>query len=219
MRRRDDRTPRIEPVDPRGLVPGVRGDLVAGARLDGLLLQDLDLAGADLTGLVLDECRLAGTVLDDARLDGARLIDSVLDRVTGTAVRARGGVLRDALLTGCRFGAAEWFEAEWDRVHLEGCRIDYLSLADSHLADVLITGCTIGELDLRGASVRRLAVRSSPVRELSLAGLRATDLDLRGADLARIDDAASLRGSVVSSEQLLLLAPLLAESLGIEVEP
>jgi uncharacterized protein YjbI with pentapeptide repeats len=215
--KRDAVAPRIPPVVLPELEEGDAGTLLRGGRIDGHRFEDVDASDAALHGTVLDECLLRSVTFDDAVLDGARIVDSVLDGVTATALRAARVVLRDVRFEGCRFGAAEWFASELSRVELVGCRIDYLSLADSTLEDVRFTDCTIGDLDLRGATVRRTAIVGSRVRELSVGGARLEHLDLRGADLDRIDSAQGLAGAIVSTDQLPRFAPLLAEALGITV--
>ncbi len=217
-RGRDARTPRVQPVDPQGLTPADADALRTDRRVDGLLIEGGDLSGADLTDLVLDECRLVRTALGDVRADGARITDSVLDGVAATTWRAHRAVLRDVLLTGCRIGAAEWFEADLTRVELIGCRIDYLGLADARAVDLRLVDCTVGDLDLRGATAERVALVGCRVRELSALGATLQHVDLRGADLERVDGVRALRGTVVSDEQLLRIAPLLAEEAGIAVE-
>lgn len=216
--KRDAVSPRISSVVLPELEEGTEDTLLRGGRFDGHRFEDVDASGAALHGVVLDECLLRAVTLDDAVLDGARIVDSVLDGVTATALRAARVVLRDVRIESSRIGAAEWFASELTRVELIGCRIDYLSLADSTLEDVRFTDCTIGDLDLRGATVRRTAIVDSRVRELSVGGARLEHLDLRGADLDRIDSAASLSGAIVSTDQLPRFAPLLAEALGITVE-
>ena len=52
------------------------------------------------------------------------------------------------------------------------------------------------------------------VRDSSL-----TDVDLRGARLASVDGVPGLRGATVTPRQLEALAPLLAQGLGLHVEP
>jgi uncharacterized protein YjbI with pentapeptide repeats len=217
MAKRDAAAPRIVPVVLPELTEGSADDLVAGARIDGLRVRGVDAAGRGLQDLVVDESLLESVVLDGAVLDGARVVDSVLEAVTATAVRGARLVLRDVRLEGCRFGAAEWFEAELSRVELVGCRIDYLALADGRLEDVRLVDCTVGDLDLRGAAVRRVAVVDSRVRELSVRGARLEHLDLRGADLDGVDDPRGLAGAILSTDQLPRFAPLFAEALGVTI--
>ena len=199
------------------LEDGGADDLRTDARVDGRRFADLDASGTDLAGAVIDECLLHAVRLDDTVLDGTRIVDSVLDGVTATRLRGARLALRDVRLEGCRFGAAEWFEAQLDRVELVGCRIDYLALTDARLQDVRFTDCTFGDLDLRGATIRRTAFIGSTVRELSVQDARIEQLDLRGADLQRVDGTKHLAGATISTDQLPQFAPLLAEALGILV--
>jgi uncharacterized protein YjbI with pentapeptide repeats len=218
MARRDPGAPRIDPVVLPALDAGERDALGPGVRVDATRFTGFDASGTSLAGAVVDECLLEDLRLDDAVLDGARIVDGVLDGVTATRLRGAGLALRDVRIEGCRFGAAEWFEAELDRVELVGCRIDYLALTDARLTDVRLTDCTVGDLDLRGATARRVAFVGSRVRELSVRDARLEHLDLRGAELDGVDDARSLAGAVISADQLPRFAPLLAESIGLRVD-
>lgn len=216
-RPKDAVTPRIDDVVLGDLAEGLRGDLEAGAALDGLRFTDLDLGSTDLERLVLEGCALLDCTADGARLDRARLLDCVATHLTAATLRAAGATLRDVRIERSRIGAAELFDGEWQRVVLETSRIDYLNLSGGRLEDVRITDCTIGDLDLRGCAVQRMALTGCRIGTLSLAGARLTALDLRGADLEALDGGAALAGSILAEEQLPRFAPLLAEALGIVV--
>jgi uncharacterized protein YjbI with pentapeptide repeats len=55
------------------------------------------------------------------------------------------------------------------------------------------------------------------VQRLDVTRATLSRVDLRGADLSGLDGLAHLRGAVISGDQLLELAPALAEHLGIDV--
>ena len=114
-RRLDPRAPRIEPLLLRGLVESGRAPLVAEARIEGKRFDGVDLTEADLAGIVLDGCEPVDATLTDAVLDAARLVETIVEHAAATSVRAVRSTLRDVRIEGCRFGAAEWFDAEWDR--------------------------------------------------------------------------------------------------------
>lgn len=215
-RGRDEATPRIDPLVLRDLADGQPDDLRAGAHRDGERFEHLRLDD-DLSGLVLDGCELSDAAGDDVRLDGGRVLESVLDRLNVTTMRAKGSVWRDVRLTGSRIGAAEWYDAEWRAVELIGCRIGYLNLAGGRLQDVRFTDCVLDELDLRAAEVRRVAFDGCRIGTLSVAEARLQHVDLTGAELGGVDHAEGLRGTVLDEAQLVPLAPLLAEALGIRV--
>jgi uncharacterized protein YjbI with pentapeptide repeats len=216
-RPKDAVTPRIDEVALTGLAEGLLADLEPGADLDGLAFDGLDLDGLDLPRLALDGCALTGCTADGARLDLARLLECVVTRLTAPSVRAAGATFRDVRITDTRIGAAELYDAEWQRVAIEGSRIDYLNLSGGDLEDVRLTDCTVGDLDLRGAGVRRMSLRGCRIGTLSVAEARLTALDLRDCDLERIDGGRHLAGAILAEEQLPRFAPLLAEALGVVV--
>ncbi|MGN6741990.1 MAG: pentapeptide repeat-containing protein [Amnibacterium sp.] len=215
-RPKDAVTPRIDEVVLGPLADGVLGDLEAGAALDGLRFEGVELAG-DLERLVLEGCALEQCAAEGARLDRARLLDCVVTRLTAPTLRAALATLRDVRIEASRIGAAELFDGEWQRVVVEASRVDYLNLSGCRLEDVRLTDCTIGDLDLRGCTVQRMALSGCRIGTLSLAEARLTALDLRGAELEALDGAASLAGAMLAEEQLPRFAPLLAEALGIVV--
>ena len=54
------------------------------------------------------------------------------------------------------------------------------------------------------------------IDELNVAGATLSGVDLTGARLRSLIGVESLRGAIVSSEQLIDLAPILAAQLGLE---
>ena len=75
----------------------------------------------------------------------------------------------------------------------------------------------IDELDLGGAAANRIAFSNTTIASLEVQGSRFKDVDLRGASFDRVSGPESLGGAIVDSGQLALLAPLLAESMGLRV--
>jgi uncharacterized protein YjbI with pentapeptide repeats len=213
-RRRDESTPRIDPLVLPALEPGDPGALAAAARLDGQRLEHVHLDD-DLRGLVLDGCEVSDALGDEVHLDGGRLLESVLDRLNITTLTAKGSVWRDVRVTGSRIGAAEWFDVEWRAIELIGCRIGYLNLAGARLQDVRFTDCVLDELYLRAAELRRATFEGCRIGTLSVAEARLEHVDLTGAELGGVDRADGLRGAMLDDPQLAVLAPLLADALGI----
>jgi hypothetical protein len=56
------------------------------------------------------------------------------------------------------------------------------------------------------------------VDSLNVRQAKLQDVDLRGATLAAIDGLTDLRGATISHDQLVMIAPLLAASIGHKVE-
>ena len=75
-------------------------------------------------------------------------------------------------------------------------------------------GCEIGSLDVRGAELQSVAFEDCRVDELDVAGATLSKVDLSGARLRTLVGVESLRGAIISHEQLVDLAPLLAAQVG-----
>ncbi|MGA0569030.1 pentapeptide repeat-containing protein [Rathayibacter sp. KR2-224] len=176
------------------------------------------LAGADLPSVGLSECELVGLELSEARLIDSRLREARLDRVTASVLAAQGGDWRDVEVRSSRLGAVELYESTWNSVRLSGCKLGFVNLRASELIDVSFEDCTIDELDLGGASATRVAFSGCRIGVLEASHARLADVDLRGADLEVVRGISSLNGATVSFEQLITLAPALAEELGLRVD-
>ena len=173
-----------------------------------------------------DEALGDGAELESALVTGLRgevtfahvvFLETRIEHADIPVLKASRARWREVELASSRIGSADCYESEWNAVHLIGCKLGYLNLRGAELEDVRFTDCTIEELDLSQSRVARMAFDGCRIDRLDVQHARLQHVDLRGADFAAIDGIESLRGAVVSAEQLLDLAPLLAGSMGIVV--
>ncbi|WLW54083.1 pentapeptide repeat-containing protein [Streptomyces sp. YU58] len=210
-RRPEVRLPPLEPYAGGGLEPD--GDY------DGLDFRELDLAGQDGGGARFMDCALTGCALDETRLSRARFLDSVLTGPRGVGTNLADATFRDVELLDARLGGTQLHGAVLERVVVRGGKIDYLNLRTARLRDVVFESCVLVEPDFGGARLERVEFVDCTLKAADLTAATLTDVDLRGVtslDIARGVDR--LRGAVISTGQLLDLAPVLAGELGIRVE-
>ncbi|MFF7448247.1 MULTISPECIES: pentapeptide repeat-containing protein [unclassified Streptomyces] len=195
------------------------GGLEPDGDYDGLGFTEVDLAGQDGSGARFMDCALTGCALDDTRLRHARLLDSVLSGVRGVGTDLSEATLRDVEVVDARMGGVQLHGAVLERVVIRGGKIDYLNLRSARLRDVVFEGCVLAEPDFGGARLERVEFVDCALRRADLTGVTLRDVDLRGAaelDITR--GVERLAGAVISTAQLLDLAPVLAGQLGIRVE-
>jgi len=72
-------------------------------------------------------------------------------------------------------------------------------------------------VDFAGATLVRTTFSGSRLTRTDFTGVRMDATDLRGAELGIIIGPDSLRGAIVSTGQLVYLAPALAQATGITV--
>ncbi|HBO53844.1 MAG TPA: pentapeptide repeat-containing protein [Janibacter terrae] len=199
-----------------GLVEAAADDLGAGVLLEGVRLAAVELPPVNLAGAELTEVLFEGVGADDVDLTGARLREVSFAGVRFTSLRAVRGDWQDSQLSG-RLGVVDGHGARWRSVMLTGCKVDLLSLRGAEVEDLLLRDCRVDELDLSGARVNRVRLESTRVGTLEAAELRSDHLDLRGAEIERFVNLASLRGALVTPDQVVSWAPLLADALGLRV--
>jgi uncharacterized protein YjbI with pentapeptide repeats len=87
------------------------------------------------------------------------------------------------------------------------------------LAEVSFDECLLRHVDFAGAKLTKTVFTRSRLVESDFTGVTLDQVDLRGAELGIIIGPDSLRGAIVTTAQLAEIAPLIAENLGIVVDP
>ncbi|WDF34120.1 pentapeptide repeat-containing protein [Arthrobacter agilis] len=210
--------PRLSLQAPRGLERRAEPQLLDGEHREAEHYERTVFDGAELGGITLQECLLEGVSLNDTELRGARFIECSFEDLFAPVFRASRSSWRETALHSTRWGSAELYDSRLDGVHLDGGKLDYVNLRGARLTDVLVSGCIIGELDLSGVTATRVALRDCTVGTLTLDGARLKDVDLRSSSFRGIHGLDGLRGATIDDQQLQLLAPFLAESMGLRVE-
>lgn len=199
------------------LPEGDPADLTAAADVSGVRYADLTLTRLDLAGALVTSARFAGLSAEEADLTGTRLSEVELDRVDLPLVRAARGHWSAVTVNG-RLGALEAYDTQWRSVRFVGCKLGFVNLRRAKLAEVEFTDCDIEELDMADAQARRIRFSDSRVGHLDVQHADLRDVDLRGANLTSIAGVTDLRGTTMTTEQVTLLATILAAGLGIRVE-
>ncbi|MGW2491297.1 pentapeptide repeat-containing protein [Streptomyces sp. NPDC001606] len=201
------------------LVPWAGVELSPDGDYDGLEFQDAELAGQDGGGARFMDCALTGCVLDETRLRHARILDTVLTGPRGVGTDLAEATLRDVELTDPRLGGTQLHGATLERVVVHGGKIDYLNLRMARLKDVVFDSCVLVEPDFGGARLERVEFVNCALKGADFTAATLADVDLRGAAPLEITRGLDrMSGAVISTAQLLDLAPALAVALGLRVE-
>lgn len=212
------RHPLLDPVAPVDLVDNEGALLRAGDSRDGERFGQVDFAGRDLTGITFRECAFESVSFDGAKLRGATFAECLASELHAPVFSAPFSRWHDVRVERSRLGSVEIYEADVRGVALDGCKLDYVNLRNASVTDVLLANCLIEELDLGGANVQRLELQNCRIGTLDVGGARLKDVDLRSSDFTALHGLEGLRGATIDDSQLSLLAPLLADHLGLIVD-
>jgi uncharacterized protein YjbI with pentapeptide repeats len=206
-------------ISARPLEPALASDVEVEDIREAEEIVGEHLARLDWTRVGLRTCRVHLVDVAELVLDRARLIDCQLHESDVTAVSGADSTWRGVAVDGGRIGAWELASGVLDGVTVAGAQLGYVNLRDATLTDVALHDCRIGTLDLAGAKVRRVSLAGCAIGELVVVRATVDELDLRGASLERVDGVENLAGAIISAEQLLDLAPALAQAAGITIGP
>ena len=194
-----------------------RGDLAPAEAYEGAHFDQLDLGQPDAPGSRFLECAFTRVSIQDGQLRRAQFTDVWLRdvRLISTTLAESGWV--GAELTGSVAAGVEAFAARLRRVSLRGCKLDSVNFRDAELAEVTFDNCVLSDVDFSGAALTRTVFRNSRLTRTNFTRATMEEVDLRGAELGITVDPTCLRGAIVTTAQLMDLAPLLAESMGLTV--
>lgn len=184
---------------------------------DSVAFEGLDLTDQNANNANFLDCKLERCRLDGLLMRRTRVVECLLADLQAVSLDLTESVWRDSLVTGGRLGVLTAPAVKWARVRVRGAKLDFVNLRSAQLQDVVFESCAIAEIDFVDAQLTRVEFLDCMVDDLNLGGATLSRVDLSGATLRTLRGLGSLRGAVVSQDQLLDLAPLLAAHLGLEV--
>ena len=191
--------------------------LVAHGDYDAVSFTDLDLSEQNANNARFLDSALLRCRADGLQLRRARFVETLVADLQATTVDVAESVWRDSLITGGRLGAVAGSSTKWSRVRLRGVKLDFLNLRGATLQDVVFQDCVLGEIDASDAQLIDVDFSGSRLDAFGVRNATLTRVDLSHATLQALSGLDNLRGAIVSPAQLLDLAPLLADHLGIVV--
>jgi uncharacterized protein YjbI with pentapeptide repeats len=193
------------------------GGLAPHADYDGVHFGQLSFDEPQAASSQFIECAFTGVTIQGGRLAKARLRDVLLRDVRLIATGLGESHWTDVAVAETVAAGAEVYGAELRRVTFRRCKLDSVNFRAASLTEVTFAGCELRDVDFAGATLARTAFPDSRLVRTDFTGVTMRGTDLRGAELGIIIGPDSLRGAIVSTGQLVYLAPVLAETMGITV--
>jgi uncharacterized protein YjbI with pentapeptide repeats len=194
-----------------------RGGLAHDAGYDSVHFDQLTFTEPQAANSRFIECALTGVTFQGGRLERARFSDVWLrdTRLIATSLAQTDWL--DVTFSASLAAGVEAYGAQLRRVVLRGCKLDSVNFREAVLTEVTFDNCDLRDVDFAGATLTRTAFPGSRLARTDFSRVRMDKTDLRGAELGVIIDRDSLRGAIVSTGQLISLAPVLAQTMGIMV--
>jgi uncharacterized protein YjbI with pentapeptide repeats len=194
------------------------GELGSGSDFDTVLFERADFDNPRAPGTRFLECAFRQVSITDGSLQRCGLRDVWARDLRLTGSNLAESSWHEVTMLGSALAGVQVFGAELRDVIFSGCKLDSVNFRASKLTGVTFDHCVLRNVDFAGASLTRCSFPGSQLTEVDLSKVTMDKTDLRGAELGLIIDTGSLRGAIISSAQLVLAAPVLAQALGIVID-
>jgi uncharacterized protein YjbI with pentapeptide repeats len=194
------------------------GELDAERDYDTVLFEGAEFDDPHMPNAQFLECAFRQVSITDGRLPRASLRDVWLRDVRLTGTNLAESAWLEVTVIGSSLAGVQVFGAELRRVAFSGCKLDSVNFRASRLASVTFRNCVLRDVDFAGATLTQCSFPGSELTRVDFSEVKMDRTDLRNAELGLIIDADSLRGAIISSGQLAVVAPVLAQTLGIVID-
>jgi uncharacterized protein YjbI with pentapeptide repeats len=194
------------------------GPLDAEREYDTVLFTGAEFDKAHMPNAHFLECAFQRVAITDGRLTRTKVRSTWMRDVRLTGTSLAEGAWVDVTVVGSSFAGVEFFGTEFHRVLFSGCKLDSVNFRAAKLTGVTFHNCVLRDVDFAGATLTQCSFAGSSLTRVDLSKVTMDGTDLRDAELGLIIDTASLRGAIISSGQLALVAPVLAAALGIVID-
>ncbi|MFE9427660.1 pentapeptide repeat-containing protein [Kitasatospora sp. NPDC006697] len=194
------------------------GPLRADQRYDTVRFDDLELDAPQADGASFLECALVGLTINQGRLRRAMFTECWVERNRWVATDLAETEWQDCTVAGSLLAGVAVHGAQLRRLTLRQCKLEAVNLRAAVLRDVVFEDCQLRDVDFAEARLTGVSFPGSSLEEVRFGRAKLSGTDLRGATRLELPDGhEGLRGALISSGQLIELAPQFAKALGVEV--
>jgi uncharacterized protein YjbI with pentapeptide repeats len=194
------------------------GALDAEREYDTVLFEHAEFDKPRMPNAHFLECAFRQVSITDGRLSRASVRDTWMRDVRLTGTTFAEGAWLDVTVIGSSVAGVQIFGCELRRVVFSGCKLDSVNFRAAKLTGVTFHNCVLRDVDFAGATLTQCSFAGSALTRVDFSKVAMDRTDLREAELGLIIDADSLRGAIISSGQLAIVAPVLAATLGIVID-
>lgn len=202
---------------PGRLEPWTLPSLSHDAVLREVSLVDNELADQHASGVQLHGASVTDVDLSGSRLDHLEITDAEFRGGNLANVQAQRAHALRVLAVNCRLTGLHLSEAQLRDVTIRDCRVDLASFGFSRLERVTFEGCILSGTDFLEAQLESVRFHRCDLTEGDFRGARLKRCEFRRTNLTGLQGVEHLRGSAMEWPDIVEMAGVWAQALGIHV--
>ncbi|MFD8559675.1 pentapeptide repeat-containing protein [Streptosporangium canum] len=195
------------------------GRLTSQGDYDTVVFEGEEFEEAEASNARFIECVFSSMTFTGGHYPRARFSDVWVHTVRWVGSELTETTWLDAEVIDSALAGVAMFGSQMRRVTFYNCKFDGVNARTVTLQDVAFVDCMLQEVDLAGATLTNVTFPGSVLERVRFDKAQMSKVDLRGAAALGITDGYdALKGATISSAQLLELAPMFAQILGVTVK-
>jgi uncharacterized protein YjbI with pentapeptide repeats len=182
------------------------------------IVESKDLSSVRFSGLNFSGVSLQKVITCGAILEKSDWIDVQAMQCDLTATNCAESSWRRVHMKGSRCSGFLFYTATCEDVTFENCKLDLANFRFTKFKNVRFVDCVLDKADFYQAELKTVSFENCTLNETEFSQAKLDKADFRTSDLMGIKGIESMKGAIISSTQLIYLAPLLVLQLGIIVE-
>lgn len=195
-----------------------RAGLKSEASLRQISLSHADVSGKQLHNLRIDEALFERVLFIESGLEKLRLSDVEFKACDFSAARCAESSLIRVRITGGRMTGVDFSRSTIKDTIFEDCKLDMANFRFAKLVNVQFINCQCSETDFQAAELTNVEFSDSYLEKVEFGQCKIKNVDLRTSELCNVRGWQSLLGVKIDSMQLAMIAPQLANELGLTVK-
>lgn len=210
------------------LTPLIGNDLEV---IDDLAVYDNDTDS--FSEVLFDSVSFAEFTPKNLAVAGSRFVKADFSNAQLEGLGFENVVANDCMMLTANFGEASWHttevinsrcsgvqlhEATLKNVTFRGCKLDMANFRQAKLTNVVFDGCVVTDMDFGSAELKNVEFIDCDIDGIDFTHATLRSVDFRESRLVKVKRPSDLKGAIITSQQLIYLAPQLAHEAGIKVE-
>lgn len=185
-----------------------------------LELRDCKVNGQELSfakNLQVDNCRIESSTLASAKLNKFDATDAILERLEAAGAQSRQTAILRVQLQNSRFTGADFPEAHFEDCHFKNVKFDEAGFRFASFKRVIFENCVLKRADFSHAKLTKVKFEGCDLELTNFDTVTCVEVDLGSENLSSCQGILGLKGAIITDEQLIQIAPLLANELGFKL--
>ena len=165
-----------------------------------------------------DEVSFVGIEAESADLSKISIIDSLLEKCNLSAAKVTESLWQRTKITNSRMSGVVWYDAILKDIEFVNCKIDLVNFRATKFKNVVFKDCVLTGSDWQGTILTNVVFDSCNLDDADVNKCTMNNVDLRSSTFTSLKGLSGLAGATMSRQQLIMLAPIFADELGIKIE-